>query len=240
MMPRQLSLSIDARPDARIGDFAGPSWVSIIDSVRQLHAQLIQRLYVHGAADSGKSHLLSAICESYQDMHRSAIQVSLLELLDAPTEALAALESFDLVALDDLEAIAGVPHWQEAIFHLINRSSMGEGQLIFASRLPPAALQLELPDLRSRLSQAAVFRVPDGDRLEDRRALLDAVLKRRGWQFDAQIVEHLLYHGPHQAGRMLKMLVQLEEMFQGQRRKPSVTFIRQVLSFIDLEKNRMD
>ena len=101
MMMRQLSLSIDERPDARIGDFAGPSWISIIDAVRQLHAHLIARLYIHGPADSGKSHLLSAICESYQDMNCTAIQVSLLELLDAPTEALSALESFDLVALDD-------------------------------------------------------------------------------------------------------------------------------------------
>lgn len=239
MMMRQLSLSIDERPDARIGDFAGPSWVSIIDAVRQLHAHLIERLYIHGPADSGKSHLLSAICESYQDMNCSAIQVSLLELLDAPTEALSALESFDLVALDDLEAIRGVPHWQEAIFHLINRSSLGEGQLIFASRLAPSELKLELPDLRSRLAQAAVFKVPSGDRLDDRRALLHAVMKRRGWQFDAQIVEHLLYHGPNEAGRMLKLLSHIEEMFQGQRRKPSASLIRQVFAIIDAQSSRI-
>ncbi|MEC7119554.1 MAG: DnaA/Hda family protein [Pseudomonadota bacterium] len=230
---RQLSLSIDSRPDAQIGDFAGPSWVPVIDAVRQLHAGLLQRLYLHGEADSGKSHLLSAICESYQDMHRSAIQVSLIELLDAPTEALAALESFDLVALDDLEAIRGVPHWQEAIFHLINRSSVGESQLIFASRLPPLALRLELPDLMSRLSQAASFQLPSGESLEDRQALLDAVLKRRGWSFEPQIIEHILQHGPHRAGLMLKTLNQLETFFHTQRRKPSASMIRQVLSMID-------
>lgn len=232
-MMRQLSLSIDSRPDAQIADFAGPGWVAVIDAVRQLHANLLQRVYLYGEADSGKSHLLSAICESYQDMQRSAIQVSLIELLDAPTEALAALEGFDLVALDDLEAIRGVAHWQEAIFHLINRSSAGAGQLIFASRLPPQALQLELPDLMSRLSQAACFLLPNGDRFEDREALLAAALKRRGWHFEPQIIEHILQHGPHQAGLILKTLGQLESFFHGQRRKPSAAMIRQVLHLID-------
>ena len=42
-----------------------------------------------------------------------AIQVSLLELLDAPTEAITSLDRYDLVALDDIEAISGVPHWQK-------------------------------------------------------------------------------------------------------------------------------
>jgi len=215
-MMRQLSLSIESRPDAQIGDFAGPSWVPIIDAVRQLHAGLMNRLYLHGAADTGKSHLLSAICESYQDMNRSAIQVSLIELLDAPTDALAALEAFDLVALDDLEAVRGVPHWQEAIFHLINRSAGGQGQLIFASRLPAAELDLELRDLMSRLA-------------------LEAVLRRRGWHFEPQIVEHLLYSGPHQAGLLLKTLGQVEALFKGQRRKPSAHLIRQAIALIGVQ-----
>jgi len=231
-MMRQLSLSIESRPDAQIGDFAGPGWVPIIDAVRQLHAGLINRLYVHGVADTGKSHLLSAICESYQDMNRTAIQVSLIELLDAPTDALAALESFDLVALDDLEAVRGVAHWQEAIFHLINRSADGQGQLIFASRMPAAELNLELRDLMSRLAQAASFSLPNGDHFEDRRALLDAVLRRRGWHFEPQIVEHLLHQGPHQPGLMLKTLGQVEDLFKGHRRKPSAHLIRQAIALI--------
>ncbi len=42
---------------------------------------------------------LSAICDSYLEVGKSAIQVSLLELLDAPTEAITSLDRFDLVAL---------------------------------------------------------------------------------------------------------------------------------------------
>ncbi len=89
---------------------------AVIDAIRQLHAGLMNRFYVYGGAGSGKSHLLSAICDSYLDVGKTAIQVSLLDLLDAPTEAITSLERFDLVALDDIEAISGVPHWQKAGF----------------------------------------------------------------------------------------------------------------------------
>ena len=117
---RQLQLDIEPQLDARISDFSGPGWGPVIDAIRQLHAGLMNRFYVYGGAGSGKSHLLSAICDSYLDVGKTAIQVSLLELLDAPTEAITSLERFDLVALDDIEAISCVPHWQTAVFHRIN------------------------------------------------------------------------------------------------------------------------
>ena len=117
---RQLQLDIEPQLDARISDFSGPSWGPVIDAVRQLHAGLINRFYLYGGAGTGKSHLLSAICDSYLEINKSAIKVSLLGLLDAPIEAITSLESYDLVALDDIEAISGVPHWQKAVFHLIS------------------------------------------------------------------------------------------------------------------------
>ena len=92
-MLRQLNLAIDARPDASLADFTGPGWMPVIDAVRQLHVGLLPRFYVHGPTGSGKSHFLSAVCQSFEDLGRSAIQVSLRELIEAPTEALTSLET---------------------------------------------------------------------------------------------------------------------------------------------------
>lgn len=228
---RQLNLAIDVRSDARISDFAGPGWASVIDAMRQLHVGLLSRCFIHGVADTGKTHLLSALCESYLDMGRTAIQVSLIELVNAPVEVLQALESFDLVALDDLDAIVGMPHWEEAIYHLINRSE--QRQLVFVARSPATHLPIGLPDLQSRLAQAASFGLPAGENIEDRRALLSAVLKRNGWQFDPVITEHLIEHGSHRPGLMLKTLAKLKPLFEAQRRKPTVALIRQTLAMID-------
>ncbi|TCM67315.1 regulatory inactivation of DnaA Hda protein [Acinetobacter calcoaceticus] len=230
---RQLQLNIEPQLDAQISDFSGPGWGAVIDAIRQLHAGLLNRFYVYGNAGSGKSHLLTAICDSYLELGKSAIKVSLLELLDAPIEAITSLESYDLVALDDIEAIIGVPHWQKAVFHLINNHNETGGQLVFSSRFAPKELKLELHDLRSRLNQAVSVSVPNGDDLADRQALLHSVLERRGVHFDAQIIEYLLLHGPHQTSTLLQSVDQLEKLLQGEKVKLSHATLRQIYALID-------
>ncbi|ANF82178.1 DnaA regulatory inactivator Hda [Acinetobacter sp. NCu2D-2] len=230
---RQLQLDIEPQLDARISDFSGPGWGHVIDAIRQLHAGLISRFYVYGGAGTGKSHLLSAICDSYLEIGKSAIQVSLLELLDAPTEAITSLDQYDLVALDDIEAISGVPHWQKAVFHLINYNNEGGGQLVFSSRLAPIELKLELPDLQSRLTQAVSTRVPNGSLYADRFALVSSVLDRRGIHLDQQIFDYLLNNGPHQTSVLLQTLEQIIQLFKGEKLKVSHANLRQIYALID-------
>ena len=230
---RQLQLDIEPQLDARISDFSGPVWGPVIDAIRQLHAGLMNRFYVYGGAGSGKSHLLSAICDSYLDVGKTAIQVSLLELLDAPTEAITSLERFDLVALDDIEAISGVPHWQKAVFHLINYNNEEGGQLVFSSRVAPIELKLELPDLQSRLTQAVSVKVPNGSLYADRSTLVMSVLSRRGIHIDQQIIDYLLSHGPHQTSVLLQSLEQLIQLLKGEKTKLSNANLRQIYALID-------
>lgn len=230
---RQLQLDIEPQLDARISDFSGPGWGHVIDAVRQLHAGLVNRFYVYGGAGTGKSHLLSAICDSYLEIGKSAIKVSLLELLDAPTEAITSLDHFDLVCLDDIEAISGVPHWQRAVFHLINYSNEMGGQLVFSSRFAPIELKLELPDLQSRLTQAVSVKVPTGSLFADRQALVTSVLQRKGIQIDQQIIDYLLLYGPQQTSMLLQSLQQLIQLLKGEKTKLSGANLRQIYALID-------
>lgn len=230
---RQLQLNIEPQLDARISDFSGPSWGHVIDAIRQMHAGLLNRFYVYGGAGTGKSHLLSAICDSYLELGKTAIQVSLLELLDAPIEAITALERYDLVALDDIEAINGVKHWQKAVFHLINYNNQEGGQLVFSSRYAPIELKLELPDLQSRLTQAVSVKLPNGSLFADRQALVLSVLERRGVHLDSQIIDYLLNYGPHQASSLLVALERLENLLKGEKTKLSHATLRQIYAFID-------
>ncbi|WP_111892125.1 DnaA regulatory inactivator Hda [Acinetobacter sp. MB5] len=230
---RQLQLDIEPQLDARISDFSGPSWGHVIDAIRQLHAGLVNRFYVYGGAGTGKSHLLSAICDSYCEIGKTAIQVSLLQLLDAPIEAITSLEQYDLVALDDIEAISGVKHWQKAVFHLINNSDQEGRQLVFSSRYAPIELKLELPDLQSRLTQAVSVKLPNGSLFADRQALVLSVLARRGVHLDQQIIDYLLLNGPHQASLLLQAVERLEKLLKGEKTKLSNATLRQIYALID-------
>ncbi len=213
MAQAQLSLNLDVKHDASLSDFGGPGWMSIIDAVRQLHVGLIGQLYLFGSAETGKSHLLSAICESFIEMDKSAICLSLDELIHTDVHVLSSLESFDVIAIDDLEVLAGSYKWQEALFHLINRSREGQRQLLFAANQPAGKLPFVLTDLLTRLAQAPAFRVPDGNDLADRQALLQSILRRRGWQFDERILDYLLKEGPHRIGAMMAVLNYIQPMF---------------------------
>ena len=213
MAEAQLSLNLDIKHDASLSDFAGPGWMSIIDAVRQLHVGLIGQLYLFGSPETGKSHLLSAICESFIEMDKSAICLSLNELIHTDVNVLSSLENFSLLAIDDLEVLEQSSQWQEALFHLINRSREGQRQLIFASNQPAAELPFQLTDLLTRLAQSPSFKVPNGHDLADRQALLQSILRRRGWQFDERIINHLLTEGPHRIGSMMEVLNYIQPMF---------------------------
>ena len=234
MTQAQLSLNLDIKHDASLSDFSGPGWMSIIDAVRQLHVGLIGQLYLFGSPATGKSHLLSAICESFIEMERSAICLSLNELIHTDVNVLSSLENFDVIAIDDLEVLERSSEWQEALFHLINRSREGQRQLLFAANKPANELPFQLTDLLSRLMQAPTFKVPNGHDFSDRQALSQSILRRRGWQFDERIIDHLLNEGPHRIGAMMDVLNYIQPMFSNlSRSNLSKAVIADALRTID-------
>lgn len=239
MAVQQLNLDLEIKQDASMSDFAGPGWSAIIDVVRQLHMGLLQQLYLYGEQDTGKTHLLQAICESFRENQQSVMYLSMRELLETDPMILSALENMDVIAIDDMEAIEGYANWQEAIFHLINLSNEVGNILIFASRVPVSELQFSLQDLLSRLAKSANFVLPSGHDIVDRSALLQAVLTRRNWYFDPRIIDYLLKEGPHRIGAMLNLIGHLQPLFSTlERTNIPKAKIQQAMKMID-EKTLM-
>lgn len=234
MADAQLSLNLEIKHDANLSDFAGPGWLTIMDAVRQMHIGLMQQMYLFGSPGTGKSHLLSAICESFIEMDKTAICLSLSELVFTDVSVLSSLETFDVIAIDDLDLIQVSSQWQEAIFHLINRSREGGRQLLFAAKTPAGELPFALTDLLTRLAQAPAFKVPDGHDIDDRKTMLESILRRRGWQFDERIMEHLLTQGPHRIGAMMEVLNYIQPMFSNLNRvNISKSVISEAIKMID-------
>ncbi|MCZ7167078.1 DnaA ATPase domain-containing protein, partial [Salmonella enterica] len=69
----------------------------------------------------GRTHLLQAACLRFEQMGEPAVYLPLAELLDRGIGILDNLEQYELVCLDDLQAVAGRADWEEALFHLFNR-----------------------------------------------------------------------------------------------------------------------
>ena len=49
--------------------------------------------------------------------------------------------------------------------------------------------------------------------MADSQALLQSILRRRGWQFDERIIDYLLTEGPHRIGAMMDVLNYIQPMF---------------------------
>ncbi|MFX9058040.1 DnaA regulatory inactivator Hda, partial [Acinetobacter baumannii] len=67
----------------------------------------------------------------------------------------------------------------------------------------------------------------------DRQALIVSTMTRRGLQFDPQILDYLLLHGPHQASLLLQTIAQLEKLLKGEKTKLSNATLRQIYALID-------
>nr|WP_241878076.1 hypothetical protein [Psychrobacter sp. PraFG1]UNK04499.1 hypothetical protein MN210_09360 [Psychrobacter sp. PraFG1] len=91
-----------------------------------------------------------------------------------------------------------------------------------------------MPDLLTRLIQSPAFRVPEGHDIADRKAMLESIMRRRGWQFDSRITEHLLEEGPHRIGGMLDVLNVIQPLFSNLNRAyVSKSVISQAITMID-------
>jgi len=64
--------------------------------------------------------------------------------------------------------------------------------------------------------------------------MLESVMRRRGWQFDPRITEHLLNEGPHRIGGMLDILNVIQPLFSNLNRSHvSKAVINQAIAMID-------
>lgn len=231
--PQQLDLDLSIKLDASLSDFVGGGWESIIEAVRQLHFGLFYQLYIYGGIGTGKTHLLSAICESFRDMGRTAIYLSLRDLISLDPSILLSVENMEVVAIDDIDILQSHKDWQEALFHLINRSYEQNRILIFSSHVAVNQLGFSLRDLLSRLAKSPTFQLPSGQDQHTREAVLKTVLKRRNWHFESSVLAYLLSEGPHQVGSMLEIVDKLQPLFSNIHRtqvpKATITEAKRII-----------
>jgi len=111
---QQLTLSVAVRDDARFANYyAGPN-EQIVQSLQQqwtVHGE--PYLYLWGAPGVGCSHLLQASCHYAEGLGHQSVYLPLDELVEYSPAVLDAMEQLPLVALDNIQAVAGRPDWED-------------------------------------------------------------------------------------------------------------------------------
>ncbi|HSE13594.1 MAG TPA: DnaA regulatory inactivator Hda [Rudaea sp.] len=188
-------------------------------------------VFVAGAAGVGKTHLLIAACAEADVHGRSAQYLPLRRATAAQADVADTLRAFggsDLLALDDVDAIAGDAAAEHALFDLYNRCRVEKSTILFTAAAPPAQLGIGLPDLVSRLSacaQAALRPLADHDRREALRQRAQA----RGLTLDDAVLDWLFARTQRDLGSLTALLDRLDRESLAAQRRITVPFLRQML-----------
>lgn len=224
----QLLLSLQPRVDARLDDFAADDHGLLRTALKDVLAQPASLFYLQGEAGSGCSHVLAALCAEAELLGLSAVLLPLADLCQEDPLMLQGLETQDLLAFDDLEAVAGLPAWEEALFHLFNRARAAGSRLVFAATKAPPQSGFRLPDLISRLSMAPLWglALPDD---AGREAIWLAAAQRRGLVLEPELLRYLIQRGPRGSGRLLALLEVLDKASLVAGRRLTIPFVRPLL-----------
>ena len=227
---RQLTLNVRLRDEATLGNFLPlPGLEPLLAALAGLAGgDGDSSLFLHGPADSGRTHLLQAACHACGG---SALYLPLREMAAYPAgQVLQDAQSLALVAVDDLQAVAGDRDWELALFNLFNAAQAGGSRLVFAADGAPATLGVALADLRSRLEWGAVFRLPSLSD-EQKRAIFEFRASRRGLRLGPETVDYLFRRAPRDLNSLMNLLETLDRASLTEQRALSIPFVREALGW---------
>ncbi len=228
-MSRQLPLAVSLPSPVSLDDFVAGDNHQVLAAVRRLALEPAgQQLYISGPPGSGKSHLLAGAVALAADHGLHAFYLPLKELAPLSPELLADLDRSDLLAIDDLQHVSGDQAWEQALFHLYNRARSADTSLLFAADCGPAALDLSLPDLRSRLAWGTSYLLRPLDD-EGRLQLLLRHAHHRGLQLQPAAARWMVTRCSRDPKQLLALLERLDRLSLAQRRRLTLPFVRDQL-----------
>jgi DnaA family protein len=226
---RQLALDIRLADHAVFASYAdGPNGAAV-DSVRRAAAgEGLNPIWLWGAAGTGKSHLLQATVATAHERGSGSAYLPMAELRTLPPAVIDGMGALDLVAVDDVQLIAGQPGWEAALFGLYETLVPRGGRLLLAADGPPGQAGFELRDLASRLTGGAVYRLR---RLSDDECLRALQLRARwrGFALPEDAGRYLLGHVERSPARLFRLLDRLDQAALVQQKRLTVPFVKRVL-----------
>lgn len=229
-MSHQLPLAIQLNHQATLADFC---WGDNSLLQQQLNSALQgegeKLIYLWGDSGCGKSHLLQGCCQLLSHRNLAAVYLPLAFLKEWGPDSLEGLEEQSLIAIDDIDAIANDKAWEEALFHLYNRiRDNGKTILLISAKQAPSAVNIQLPDLRSRLAWGLVMYVNElNDELTIK--VLQQHAHKRGFELSPPVALFLINRCTRSMHALYEILDQLDEASLAAQRKITVPFVKSTL-----------
>ncbi|MBP9956201.1 DnaA regulatory inactivator Hda [Geopseudomonas guangdongensis] len=234
MKPIQLPLGVRLRDDATFANYypgANAAALGYVERMCETDADWAENLiYLWGAADVGRSHLLQAACLRMEQFGGRAVYLPLDAVAMYGPQLLDNLEQCDLVCIDGVDLVAGHPTWEEALFHLFNRLRDAGRRLLLSASAPPREVPIKLPDLKSRLTLALVFQL-HGLTDDEKLRALQLRASRRGLHLNDEVGRFILTRGSRSMSALFDLLDQLDHASLQAQRKLTIPFLKETLGW---------
>lgn len=222
----QLPLALALADHASFETFVGGSNATAVEHVRSLAHGGTDTVWLWGAEGAGKTHLLQAACREATAAGRRAMYVALPAV---SPEMLSGLEHVDVLAVDDVQRVAGDRAWEQSLFVILNAFSSRSGALLLAASAPASQCGFRLADLKSRGAGAVTYRLAPLDDAERAHALrLHAAA--RGLALEAAAADFLLARVARDMSALTSWLARLDRASLTAQRKLTIPFIRELMA----------
>ena len=170
-------------------------------------------LFLHGGSGLGKTHLIYAICGRIRQTHPEyrllyvkgeefANELILAIRNGTTAEFKEKYRQADLLAVDDIQFIAGKESTQEEFFHTFNSLYEAKKQIVLASDRPPKEIRTLEDRLRTRFESGLIADIQPPD-FETRMAIIHRKAELLGFDIPEDTAEYI-------ANRLKNNIRQLE------------------------------
>ncbi|GAB1671636.1 DnaA regulatory inactivator Hda [Mannheimia haemolytica] len=234
----QLPLPIHQIDEDTFDNFYSQNSEVLLGSLKRNFTDVQQPFfYIWGGKSCGKSHLLKAVSNHFLLNNQTSSYIPLTKANYFSPLVLDNAELLNVICLDDIQAIAGDAEWELAIFNLFNqiREQQGlfnEGQktlLLISADCLPHQLNIQLPDLRSRLTWGEVYQLNDLTD-EQKCQILQLNAHQKGVELSDEVAHFLLKKAGTDLEQLSKILDKLDKASLQAQRKLTIPFVKEILS----------
>jgi DnaA family protein len=134
----------------------------------------------------------------------------------------------DVLAVDNLDAIAGNPGWETCFYQVINRCRDGDFRFVYAMSVKPDSLRTRLDDFHSRLQWGLSLQLPAMDDAGVRH-----VLRRRaallGIELADEVISYLMTRYSRNLTSQMEILRHLDRASLSHQRKVTIPLVKKTL-----------
>ena len=211
--------------------FCSPDNAELITRLNDLVANKnADELIINGAAGSGKSFLMQAICNELSSSGKQFAFIPMSKAINMGVEIFQNLASLDAVCIDDLQLILSKGEWEIALFNLINEcQQFGCSLILSLGGNQPLEEIAQLPDLLSRIKRMEFMKL-QAVQDEFLNQALDFVSQQLDINLEKSELEFLLKHQTREFSLLVDNLIALDKQAASLKRKITIPLIKETLN----------